>query len=670
MRFIFSIILFIFNTIAFAQQQHEIYVSSKTGSDSNEGISITNPLATLSVAKAKATTIFEQNANAYVNIYLREGVYYSNNNYSFTQNDLGGNLSQLTISAYKEEKPVLMGNKAIPRDKWKPINQEASSRCHPSVNKNNIYELDLVDIGINNIDPFPDYFTTTWNSLDLFVGSERMQISQYPNIDEKIKENSQAGWITCNGSKDDRTFFYEKGGKPENNDFTNELEYNDKTRASRWKSSIEKGHDLWLKGNWRVPWDPITIKVNEINTTEKYIRFVKAPGGGMGSKYSKEVPNSNPLYRYGSGEETYYAINYLDEIDQPGEWAIDFKDKKIYFYPRNESDLSNVTVSDNKKSLIKIDGARNIILKGLELNGNLGYGIEIVNNSKNIKIQGCKIHNISSTGIQIEKSSNINIQSNDIYNIGSFGMYINKCGNLYTLEESKITIDNNHIYNMGLLAFNGGIGLYECVGLKISHNLIHDTPKSCIENRNGLKVIIEYNEMHNIALKTGDTGAIYSYGGWYTYGNVVRYNFIHHICRGNGIYPDDGDSGDVMYNNIIHGGINGFHVGGGHDNLIYNNLIVNCERINIDNRGIDRNYNLGTNYETNLTRFNINSSPWSEWGKELVDKYKFKTNLWTEILTEEYGPENPRNCSFNDNVLVEVKQIKISDIKIKKDNTK
>lgn len=60
---------------------------------------------------------------------------------------------------------------------------------------------------------------------------------------------------------------------------------------------------------------------------------------------------------------------------------------------------------------------------------------------------------------------------------------------------------------MGLLAFNGGIGLLECAGFTISHNLIHDTPKSCIENRNGIKILIEYNEMHNIALKSGDTGA-------------------------------------------------------------------------------------------------------------------------------------------------------------------
>ncbi len=204
----------------------------------------------------------------------------------------------------------------------------------------------------------------------------------------------------------------------------------------------------------------------------------------------------------------------MDEIDEPGEWAIDFKDKKIYFYPKAEKDLSNVILSDNKTSLVKLDGVSNITFSGIEFNGNLGYGIEIVNGSKNITLEGCKIHNISSTGIHIEKSSEVRIQSNDIFNIGSFAIYAKQCGNLYTLTDANIIIDNNHIYNMGLLAFNGGIGLLECAGFTISHNLIHDTPKSCIENRNGIKILIEYNEMHNIALKSGDTGAVYSYGGW------------------------------------------------------------------------------------------------------------------------------------------------------------
>lgn len=139
--------------------------------------------------------------------------------------------------------------------------------------------------------------------------------------------------------------------------------------------------------------------------------------------------------------------------------------------------------------------------------------------------------------------------------------------------------------------------------------------------------------------------------------------FIHHICRGNGLYPDDGTVETVMYNNIIHGGVNGFHVGGGHDNLMYNNMIVNCQKINIDNRGIDRNYRLGTKYEQDLTRFSVNATPWSKWGEDLMREYKYQTNLWTEILTEEYGPEKPRNCSFNDNVLIEVGEMKISDIK-------
>ena len=70
--------------------------------------------------------------------------------------------------------------------------------------------------------------------------------------------------------------------------------------------------------------------------------------------------------------------------------------------------------------------------------------------------------------------------------------------------------------------------------------------------------LYEFNEVHNIALRESDTGAFYNYGGWTTYGNVYRYNFIHHLNRANGFYCDDGDSGDLFTKNIVQGTIDHF----------------------------------------------------------------------------------------------------------------
>lgn len=640
-------------------EAHDIYLSPG-GDDTNEGTRA-RPLATLYAAQKLARQIYIQKPSEDVVIYLGDGVYMGGSNYTFDNQDGGSEKSSLTICALPGEDPVIMGSRMIPVDAWQPLSRNASDRLHPAVNAKCLVELDLRQLGINSIEPFPDSFVNSWNTIDLFVDDERMPISMFPNAEQQLTSRSEKGWMTCNGSKDERSFYYGEGGRPKDGDTTNELESDGSQRAMRWAKSMAQGHDLWLKGNFRVPWDPVTLKVERIDTNEKWIRLIKQPAGGMGSKYSATVPDATVPHRYGSGDETYYALNYLDEIDEPGEWAIDFKDKKLYFYPKGDLDKSIVRISDNKAPLILMKNAKNVTFEGITFTGSLGYGIE-VNQSENIKIVGCKLYNLSSTGIYINKSKRVNIQSNDIHDIGSFGVFVNQAGDLAKLDNAGILINNNHIYRMGQLAFNGGVGLFECVGVTISHNLIHDTPKNCIENRNSIQVLMEYNEMHNIALRSGDTGAVYSYGGWYTYGNVLRYNFLHHLARGNGLYADDGDSGDVMYGNIIHGAVNGFHVGGGHDNLMFNNLLVDCERINIDNRGIQRNYRLETNYEKNLLRFKPSQEPWLSWGKKLVEDFSYKTTLWAEVLQPEYGGEHPRNCVFKNNVLVKVKKKNVAEV--------
>ena len=64
------------------------------------------------------------------------------------------------------------------------------------------------------------------------------------------------------------------------------------------------------------------------------------------------------------------------------------------------------------------------------------------------------------------------------------------------------------------------------------------------------------------------------------YGNVVRYNFIYNVGSENynpdGIYLDDAVSGQKIYGNLlVNIPSNLIHVGGGRDNVITNNIIVN-----------------------------------------------------------------------------------------------
>lgn len=172
------------------------------------------------------------------------------------------------------------------------------------------------------------------------------------------------GWVTCNGSKDNTLFFYGAGGSPVDGDTTNEVDLDGTQRAARWQASLSTGHEIWLKGLWRTPWEPHTIKVDAINLDDTSIRLAEQPPSGISSKYTR-VASESPLWRVGSGKEHWFALNLLDEIDQPGEWAIDFADRKIYYYPIAPIETLNIMISDRDMPVVRLQQASFITLAGL-----------------------------------------------------------------------------------------------------------------------------------------------------------------------------------------------------------------------------------------------------------------------------------------------------------------
>jgi hypothetical protein len=130
------------------------------------------------------------------------------------------------------------------------------------------------------------------------------------------------------------------------------------------------------------------------------------------------------------------------------------------------------------------------------------------------------------------------------------------------------------------------------VGLRASHNLIHDHPH-CAILYTGNEHLIEFNEIHRIALETGDVGAIYSGRDWTFRGNKIRHNFIHHtggVGMGSmGVYMDDCVSGTEVFGNVFYQVHWAMFIGGGRDHHVENNLFVDCDpAVRLDGRGLDK----------------------------------------------------------------------------------
>ncbi|MDQ1235101.1 hypothetical protein QE450_002599 [Paenibacillus sp. SORGH_AS306] len=645
-----------------------------------------------------------------VTVWVKGGTYNLATTFDLNAQDSGTPDKPVIYRTYPGETVTLTTGKGIDPTSWQPLSADAAARVNPAIQPSKLRELDVASLNIQNIAGFSGgtTFTEQWGIVDLIVDGIRQPISQWPNEDQSIAAN-RAGWVTMNGSADSKSFYYGEGGTPENGISDDEVNADGTNRIQRWKSSMAKGHDLYLKGFWRTAWSPVTSKVGAIYPDDNIISLYDIPSGGMGDKFSKTVvsntlksstvsmdayrpnlmassvqadvyapvvstpstpmfnvtsnvygltddpfiPDTSVSYRVGTGKEEWKAINYLDEIDVPGEWALDFKDGKIYYYPTGDITKQIITLSDNKASIIKMSDASYIQWLGFTVEGGMGNGIEM-QRSHHMKIAGNTICYVTGTGIVDYYGNNNLIQSNDVYEIGAAGISMGYSGDRTNLVSGNSRITNNHIFNIGTLVSLEGIVIRESVGTKIDHNLIHDTPKAAVKYTSDNNLLFEYNEIHNTSLVESDSGAFYTPQDWTSYGNVLRYNFIHHNKRSHGFYFDDGDSGDVVSKNIIQQSQIAFIMGGGHDNLAQNNLVIASRAAGqIDDRGITRGYTATGAYAQNLISKNPTSGAWLQYGKDLKATYGYTTNLWADILNPDWHPEYPNGSSISDNVFVQ-----------------
>jgi hypothetical protein len=187
-----------------------------------------------------------------------------------------------------------------------------------------------------------------------------------------------------------------------------------------------------------------------------------------------------------------------------------------------------------------------------------------------------------------------------------------------TLTSCRHMADNNHIHHYALakkiwspgIACGANDAGYAC-GCVVTHNLIHDSPHAAI-TYGGNDHRIEFNEVHDVLIESDDLGGLYTNNGWCSYGNVLRHNFIHHTGHALGIYLDDADSGDTLEGNVMCRMGTGAVIGGGHDNILRNNVAIDCQGgFGIEARGVGRKYDQDSGMLRDYKKLNPVTSPWS-----------------------------------------------------------
>jgi hypothetical protein len=341
-------------------------------------------------------------------------------------------------------------------------------------------------------------------------------------------------------------------------------------RPNRWQDTS----DLWVHGYWAWDWANSYERVTELDRERHFIRT--APPHG--------------LYGFRKGQR-FYFVNVLEELDQPGEWFLDRKAGVLYFWPPDGSPSAEVTLSLLDQPLLKLTDAAHITFRGLILEATRANAVEIRGGTSN-RIAGCLIRNIGNSGVVIEGGFGHGVASCDLFDTGDGGVSLTG-GDRQTLQPGGHFVENSHFQRQGrwskcyvpAIAMTG-------VGLRASHNLIHDHPHCAILFW-GNDHLMEFNDIHHIALETGDVGAIYTGRDYSFRGNRIRHNYIHEtggVGMGSmGVYMDDCVSGTEVFGNVFYMVHWAMFIGGGRDHRVENNLFVDCDpAVRADARGLDK----------------------------------------------------------------------------------
>ena len=566
------------------------YYVATNGSDSNPG-TLAAPFKTLEKARDTVRALGRPLPSGGVTVWLRGGTFYRTNSLMLTNvNDSGTVTAPIVYRSYSNEVAVISGGKSITAASWSPLNSTQTNRVAPGVNTTNIFELDIAAVGLTHATNFPADFGqwTTFNVYsqnndgglcELFYNGQRQFLSRYPNHnltnDDLYTTNITMDGVAKGLLNSTNQLIY-------SGDSTNYLNYpgtytnssgvaipvggaflcktNDISRFTRWQSAITNG-GLWLQGYWRVSWQIDGIKIIGFDLTNRTVMLDTNahPGNGIASKYAR--PSGNKT-------EAYWALNLLEEMDQPGEWAVDFNRKKIYFYAPGALTDGSIVLSDFGAPLVQITGGSNIVFQSVNFEAGLAQGILVSNSVRNLVI-GCNFRNMGNMSVDIYNGGTNGVVSCNLQDLAGGGILM-RGGTESTNFASRVPT-HNFVVNNVITNFSravrvyaaavdagffgpisgGGGGHYACVGTRVAHNSIANSPHCAVLHASWDNVF-EYNEIQDFQQVSDDLGAFYSYDYSYQHGNqTFRYNFIHDSPYGNGIDFDQDSLAMHIYGNVM-----------------------------------------------------------------------------------------------------------------------
>jgi hypothetical protein len=313
------------------------------------------------------------------------------------------------------------------------------------------------------------------------------------------------------------------------------------------------------------------------------------------SRIQSEHPWPAPWISSETGNSAFYLVNAIAFLDEPGEWFLDLKNRKLYYYPRPGENLSTATViAPRLETLVKMEGTidhpvSNVSFKGISFahtswlrpsrEGHVphqaglymldAYKLKIpgtpdkktlenqawvgrpaaavnVSYANNTRFEGCRFEHLASTGVDYYKGTHRNsINGNVFKDIGGSAIL----AGLYSDESTEVHLPYNPKDEREI-----------CTALVISNNLINDvTNEDWGTVGIGAGYVRDIRIEHNDISEISYTGISLGWGWTRTISamrnNRVVNNNIHHYAKHMydvaGIYTLSAQPGTLISGNRV-----------------------------------------------------------------------------------------------------------------------